>query len=122
MPILCVDVILTYKGKFVLVKRTNEPLKNSWWVVGGRAFKGEKTVSTAKRKVWEEVGLKVSSFKQIGVYEDSYPKSAFGVPTASVSVVYEAEVVEFNPSLDSTSSSIKLANKLPHRFSKHFHA
>ena len=38
IPILCVDIILTNKNKnkFLLIKRNNEPLKNEWWIVGGR--------------------------------------------------------------------------------------
>src|SRR3990167_3527131 len=85
VPILCVDVVLKHKGKYALVKRLNEPLKGLWWIPGGRAFKGEKTINTAKRKVKEETGLITKNFKIVGIYEDSYPKSAFGVPTASVS-------------------------------------
>lgn len=118
VPIGCVDVILKYNEKYVLVKRATEPLLGSWWVVGGRAFKGESTLETAKRKVRDETGLKARDFRVAGIYEDSYPKSAFGVPTSSVSVVYEAEVDNFDPIIDSTSSDIKLTNKLPHRFLK----
>lgn len=117
VPILCVDVILVYKGKFVLVKRKNEPLKNSWWVIGGRALKGEMSYRAAVRKVKEETGLKVTDYKFVGIYEDHYKKSAFGIPTSSVSIVYRAEVEDFKPTLDNTSSDIKLAASLPHRFS-----
>ena len=120
VPILCVDVILKHKGKYLLVKRVNEPLKGLWWIVGGRAFKCEKIIDTAKRKVFEETGLKAKNFKVAGVYEDSYPKSAFGVPTSSVSIVYEAEVKRFTPKLDKTSSDIKLFDVLPNRFLRNY--
>lgn len=116
VPILCVDVILKYKGKFVLLKRANEPIKNTWWVPGGRAFKGEKTLDTAKRKVFQETGLKAVKYDFFGVYEDSYKKSAWGVPASSVSVVYTAEVEVFRPKLDETSTDIKLSDRLPTRF------
>ena len=116
VPILCVDIVLTYKGKYILVKRVNEPLKGLWWIVGGRAFKGDKTLNTARRKVREETGLTAKNFDIVGIYEDSYAKSAFGVPTSSVSVVYQAEVEKFNPKLDKTSSDIRLFDKLPKRF------
>ena len=116
VPILCVDVILSHKGRYILIKRVNEPLKGLWWIPGGRALKGERTMNTAERKVWEETGLKAKNLKIVGIYEDSYPKSAFGIPTSSVSVVYEAEVDDFNPVLDKTSSDIKPSNMLPRRF------
>ncbi len=116
VPILCVDVILTYGGKYILIKRNNEPLKNMWWVVGGRALKGEMSHKTAVRKVREETGLKATNYRFVGIYEDSYKKSAFGVPTSSVSIVYLADIDIFKPKLDSTSSDIKLADFLPKRF------
>jgi len=42
MPLLCVDAVLrNASGQVLLVKRNNEPLKNRWWVPGGRVLKGE---------------------------------------------------------------------------------
>ncbi len=116
VPILCVDIILTYKEKFILVKRATEPLKGEWWVVGGRAFKGEKTINTARRKVREELGLKIKNLQFEGVYEDSYAKSAWGIPTSSFSAVYYGEVDTFNPKPDKTITKIKLSDELPDRF------
>ena len=118
VPIVCVDIILTFKGKYVLVKRATEPLKGEWWVVGGRAYKGEPTVETAKRKVREELGMEAKGFKKVAVYEDHYPKSSWGVPTSSVSVVYRATLTKYDPKPDKTISEVKLSDKLPARFLK----
>lgn len=115
--ILCVDVVVEYKGKFLLVKRKDEPLKGWWWVLGGRAYKGEKTLDAAKRKVKQEIGLTGYDFKYLGVYEDSYKKSAWGVPTSSVSTVYWCRVKSLEGiKLDQTSSDFKLSDNLPKRF------
>ena len=119
VPLVCVDVILKHKGKYVLIKRDAEPLKNYWWIVGGREFKGERVVDTAKRKVLEEAGLEVSDLKIVGVYEDSYKKSAFGVPTHSVSVVFEGKVKKFDPKKERQCKEIALFNKLQSRLLKH---
>lgn len=119
VPIVCVDVVLIYDNQFILVKRATEPLKGQWWVVGGRAYKGEATIETAKRKVKEELGIEATDFLKIGVYEDHYKKSAWGVPTSSVSVVYEAKIKRFNPKPDKTIKSVKLSGNLPNRFLKH---
>ena len=118
VPIVCVDVIIFYKGKFVLVKRATEPLKGKWWIVGGRAYKGESSLKTAKRKMQEEVGLKSSSIRLYGIYEDHYKKSVWGIPTSSVSIVYMAMIDKFNPKPDKTISDIKLAETLPERLTK----
>jgi len=120
VPILCVDVILTHQGKYVLVKRKTEPLKDEWWIVGGRALKGERTIDAARRKCIEEVGLNVKNLKMVGVYEDSYPKSSWGVPTSSVSIVYKGEVGNVVAVLNDTLSDLKLAEGLPNRFMKRF--
>lgn len=118
VPIVCVDVILMYKGKCVLVKRADEPLKNHWWIIGGRAYKGEPTVETAKRKVKEEIGVDAYGFEKFGIYEDHYPKSAWGVPTSSVSVVYLASTDNLSPKFNRTVKGIKLSDDLPSRLVK----
>lgn len=118
VPILCVDVVLVHEGQYVLLRRKNDPLKGMWWVPGGRALKGEPTLKAAKRKVHEETGLKAHNFRIRGIYEDSYKRSAWGTPTSSVSIVYQAEVAEFSPKIDKTSSNIKLSDFLPKRFAQ----
>lgn len=118
VPILCVDVILEHEGKYILVKRKNNPLKGQWWIIGGRALKGERLLSCAKRKVREETGLVAHGLQISGIYEDSYRTSAFGVPTSSVSILFTGKVDTFKPKLDSTSSDIRLSEKLPERFMK----
>ena len=119
VPIVCVDIVLIYKGQYILVKRATEPLKGQWWVVGGRTYKGESTLQTAKRKIKEELDLKVTDYMKYGIYEDHYKKSAWGIPTSSVSVVYYAKVKKFNPKPDKTIKGVKLSSKLPNRFLKH---
>ena len=117
VPIVCVDVILKYHGKYVLIKREDEPLKGSYWIVGGRAYKGEPTLKTAKRKVKEETGFEAHSFNVVGIYEDHYPKSAWGTPTSSVSVVYSATLKNLK-SINRPNVSIRFSNKLPNRLIK----
>ena len=119
VPLVCVDIILKHKDKYILVKRDNNPLKGHWWLVGGREFKDERLVRTAKRKVKEEAGLNVLNLEVIGIYEDSYKKSAFGVPTHSVSVIFKGEVKIFKPNEKRQCKEISLFDKLPPRFVKH---
>ena len=57
IPICCVDVVIVNNGKFLLVKRTDEPAKNQWWLPGGRVIKGETLKRCAHRKALDEVGL-----------------------------------------------------------------
>ena len=36
MPIFCVDFLIQAEGKYLLLKRNQEPQKNIYWVIGGR--------------------------------------------------------------------------------------
>lgn len=118
LPILCVDIVLKYKGKFLLVKRKNQPQKGKFWVPGGRVFKREKLFHAAKRKVKEETGLKIKIKKVLGFYEGILQKNEFGSKTGShgVSVVFLAEPLFLKVKLDKQSSEWKFSKKLPKIF------
>ena len=66
MPICCIDVIVVKKGKYLLVKRNNEPAKKQWWIPGGRVNKYEELVDAIKREVHEETGLRCQTIQQVG--------------------------------------------------------
>lgn len=120
LPILCVDVMVRYNGKYILVKRTEEPVKGLYWVVGGRVLKNESLRSAAKRKMREEIGLLPYEMEMVGIYEDQYEESSLGrVPEGyhTVSVVFEAFVSSLEGlKLDRTSEDWKLSDTLPSRF------
>ena len=121
LPILCVDVVVQNSmGEYLLVKRANEPLKDQWWVVGGRVLKGETLEQAAIRKVKEEVGLKVDFVEPIGYYEDTIETNPFGlsIPLHSVSVVFST-VVDGSQQvkLDSQSSNWTYSLEIPKGFS-----
>ncbi|MEK6878613.1 MAG: NUDIX domain-containing protein, partial [Nanoarchaeota archaeon] len=84
----------------------------------GRAYKGEDSLKTAKRKLLEEVNLKASDIRLYGIYEDHYKRSAWGVPTSSISIVYMALIDKFDPKPDKTIETIKLSEFLPERLIK----
>jgi len=116
-PILCVDAIITHKGRYLLVKRKNEPLKGQWWVVGGRVYKGETLEKAMLRKVKEETGLDVRIITKQGTYEEVYEVSDIGVSKHTVSVAFIVEPLE-DPvvKLDSQSSEYKWSSYLPKKF------
>jgi len=120
LPILCVDIIIqNSQGEFLLIKRANEPLKDQWWVIGGRVLKGETLEKAAIRKVEEEVGLKITDVKLVGYYEDADETNPFGLytPLHSVSVVFLAVIDNHqNIKLDNQSSDWKYSKELPERF------
>jgi colanic acid biosynthesis protein WcaH len=117
IPIVCVDIIIEYNKKYLLVKRNNKPLKNEWWVVGGRILKNELAEDACRRKMLEETGLSATKFKFVGVYQDVFEESSYGKHDYhTISLVFESKVDDLsNLKLDNQSSHWHLSDTLPDR-------
>ena len=118
--ILCVDaLIVNEEGKYLLVKRKNEPLKGQWWVVGGRMFKGETAKEAIVRKVKEETNLDVEVSEQLGYYEEHFKENPFNLKSGihTISIAFLVKVVEGTIKLDEQSSEYKWAEEPPEAFS-----
>ena len=118
VPILTVDALIQNKrGNYLLVKRNNKPLKGQWFVSGGRVYKNETLKNAIRRKVREELGLKVIWAKPIGYYEDFYKSNAFNLKEGvhTVSVVFKVKTRDLNVRLSHESSNYRFG-KLPKRF------
>jgi colanic acid biosynthesis protein WcaH len=121
IPILCVDVIVKNENKnYLLLSRKNEPLKNQWWVIGGRVFLGQTIEESCRRKVIEEANLKINDLKFVGYYEDCFDTNAFEKKIYhTISLVFETNIskvyVEKNIKLNADHTSWKWFNHLPKR-------
>ena len=98
-PALTVDTIIIKDSQIVLIKRLNDPHKNSWALHGGFVEYNEKVEIAAVREAKEETGLDVKLNQLVGVYSDPSrdPRGH------TVSVVYTAEIV--NGELNSGSDA-----------------
>ena len=70
MPIPCVDLVFKSGNDVYLFKRSYEPAKNEWWLVGGRINRWETFEEAAVRKAKEEIGVDVKIIKIIGMVDD----------------------------------------------------
>ena len=119
---VCVDVILRYKEKLLLIKRLEEPMKGVPWPVGGRLWKGETSEQAARRKIKEEVGIDYTApLIPIGFYEDTYTANSFSDNTdySTISIVWAGVLSEEQAKqieLDNTSEKFNFYTKLPKRF------
>jgi colanic acid biosynthesis protein WcaH len=123
MPIVCVDaIIMNEKGEYLLVKRKNEPLKNKFWMVGGRLYKNELTKDGIKRKIKEEVGIENGAFKYLGHFEALFDKTAQKIQSNfhTISFVYLVFISSSSAiKVDNQSSEYKWVKKLPKVFNEY---
>ena len=120
IPILCVDIIVKVNEKFLLLKRSQQPLKGEWWLPGGRVQLSETLEDAAKRKLKEELSVssdKYSKIKAVGIYEDFFYNSSYGNHSYhTVSHVYEIALENIEGFvLDKTHNNLALKNELPKR-------
>jgi len=75
-----VDLLfLNSKNQLFLCYRNNEPLKDIYYIPGGRINKGEPMIQAACRKAKDEVGLDIDPTKLqfLGVYDDLLDNSTY---------------------------------------------
>ena len=80
-PIVSIDLIILNRASEVLLGyRANRPARGTWFVPGGRVFKGETLAEALARIARQETGIAVrpGAAAFAGVYEHRYPDSAFG--------------------------------------------
>ncbi len=120
IPIACVDLIINdCNGRYLLVRRKNEPLKDDWWVVGGRVHSGESAHHACIRKAREEVGLQVDKWCLTGFYEDIFEVNSFGmhIPYHTISLVFKSVIPYAHEIiLDTNHSEWRWSDSLPERF------
>ncbi len=75
MPILCVDLMIFFDGKCLLLKRRNEPAKEQYWFPGGRIYKMETIKEAALRKAKEEVNLNCRFQEIVSIEETMFNKN-----------------------------------------------
>lgn len=121
MPILCVDLLIkNEKGQYLVHLRNNEPLKDQWWVPGGRVHKLESINDAASRKCEEELGLKITDWNYEGIYEDIYDKNSFDLKTKfhgiSIVLSYNKKIKDAKIVLDNQATKWAFHDHLPKRF------
>jgi 8-oxo-dGTP diphosphatase len=115
MPIPTVDAIITFEGKFLLLKRNNPPVQGEWWLPGGRVRKGEALEDAVRREVREETGLTCQNLRQVGVINQIFPECH------TISIYYRVDVATPHVTVNPEHSDYRWVSALPqgsHRYLK----
>ena len=119
MPIFCIDFLISFKNKFLLVKRKEEPLKNLYWVVGGRLMFKEKIVDAAKRIQEREIGIYFSNFKEIGFSNYFFPNTKNSRATHTPTLLFHISAEKFfKPKLDEKHNKFIWSENIPEELIK----
>ena len=85
-PLVSIDLCLICNGQILLGKRSNEPLKGTWFTPGGRIHKNETWQDALLRIAKVELGLSgiaVDDFALMGVWDHFYNNSALDQNTST---------------------------------------
>lgn len=114
VPIVCVDVVITNGKEFLLMKRRNQPEKDTWWLPGGRVLKNELLEDAVARFLKKESGLKGKADDFLGFRElFSSPGYFPGINAHTIGFVFKVNV-SANPriSLDQQHSKARWFSKI----------
>jgi len=70
IPMLTVDAVIKTDNSVILIKRRNEPYRNSWALPGGFVEYNEAVENAVLRETKEETGLDVEIEKLVGIYSE----------------------------------------------------
>jgi ADP-ribose pyrophosphatase YjhB (NUDIX family) len=112
LPRACVDVIVEYKGKFLIAKRKIAPLKDKFYFIGGRIFHGEQIKDAALRIAKSELGLDCKFVGVIGFYEAQFGENEVGSKDHSIVAVCQLTSASNKVKLDFQHSEYKWVNSV----------
>ena len=119
MPVVCIDcLVVNDRQEYLLVKRTNEPLKGQYWVPGGRVLKNERLSEAVHRKMRQELGVDVDIIKNVGFFEEFFPTSREGADGGvhMISLIYKVKPRSDDIRLDDQSAEWGWFKELPAKF------
>ena len=119
MPIFCIDFLVKCDNKYLLIKRNQEPMKDFYWVIGGRLRYKETIQQFVKRVQTREIGRYFPNFRLIGFSNYLFPDVIAARATHTPSVLYLVEVDEmFQPDIDDTHCDYIWTTEIPDELKK----
>ena len=119
MPIFCLDFLISFEKKYLLIKRNEEPLKNLYWIIGGRLMFKETIKDAAIRIQKREIGISFSNFKIIGFSNYFFTNKPNSRALHTPSLLFHISVNKiFNPKLDKQHNNFIWSDNIPEKLIK----
>ena len=114
MPVFCADFLIYAEKKYLLVKRKEEPVKDVYWVIGGRLRYKETMDELAERVQMQEIGRSFPQYKIIGYSNYFFPDTPDARATHTPTLLYIVEANKmFEPKIDNKHTDYIWSEKLP---------
>ena len=114
MPVFCGDFLIFAEKKYLLIKRKEEPVKDVYWVIGGRLRFKETMAELAERVMMQEIGISFSEFKMIGYSNYIFPDVPGARATHTPTLLHIVPVKKmFEPKIDSKHTDYIWSDTLP---------
>jgi colanic acid biosynthesis protein WcaH len=115
VPLFCIDFLIKCGSKYLFIKRAEQPLKDVYWVIGGRLRFKETIDQFARRVQTREIGRYFENRRLIAFSNYFFPDVPDAKATHTPSLLYLVEVDEmFIPEIDDTHLDYIWTENLPH--------
>ena len=119
MPILCGVFLIFAEKKYLLILRKLQPVKDVYWVIGGRLRHNETMTQLAERVQMQEIGVSFSDFKIIGFSNYFFPDVPDARATHTPTLLHIVPVEKmFEPKIDNKHTDYIWTDKLPEEMLK----
>ena len=119
MPIFCGDFLIFAEKKYLLIKRKVQPVKDVYWVIGGRLRHNETMTQLAERVMVQEIGRSFTDFKIIGFSNYIFPDVPDARATHTPTLLHIVPVKKmFEPKIDNKHTDYIWSDKLPEELLK----
>jgi colanic acid biosynthesis protein WcaH len=89
-----VDIVVRDNDRVLLLRRTQDPCRGSWWFPGGRVHFGELRGAAVARKLAEECNLDAVDIVEAGTFDLILDQPSLGWASHAVTTVFEVRVAD----------------------------
>lgn len=114
MPIFCIDFLIRKDEDFLLIKRLEEPLKEEFWLPGGRLRIFESIEEASERIQIKEIGRHFPDINFVAFSNYFFKKTISSRALHTPTLLFEVVVKDyFEPVIDSFHSDYRWSKRLP---------